>query len=137
MMKRRNRRSYSRDNTGHSRVKSLGSGLDEIGFQPLGRRISIEKEHEAEGSLKHSTPSGAYYDHSSGRIVIEFTNGAAFMVPARSLQGLVDALESDISEVELIGGKGLYWERLEVEHEIELVMNGSFGTPDFMRRQRS
>lgn len=137
MMKRRSRRSYSRDNTGHGRETSLGSGLDEIGFQPLGRRIAVGTTRGAERLSKHPAPSGVRYDRSSGRIVIEFNNGSAFAVPARSLQGLTDVLETDIAEVELVGETRLYWERLDVQHEIALVMSGTFGTPEFMRGQQS
>ncbi len=33
-------------------------------------------------------PVSVRYDGKSGRIVVDFENGAAFMVPARSLEGL-------------------------------------------------
>ncbi|NNH32470.1 DUF2442 domain-containing protein [Rhizobium sp. SEMIA 4085] len=130
--KRRGRRSYRRDTKGPDRKKSLGSGLDEIGFQPLGRRIVLESACDAEGPLKHPAPSGAHYDRSTGRITVEFNNGSAFMVPARSLQGLVEASESDIAEVEVLGETGLHWESLDVDHEIALLISGVFGTPSFI-----
>ena len=111
MKKRRSRRAHSRDNRGHARETSLGSGLDEIGFRPLGRRIAVGTTRGAERLSKHRTPSGVHYDRSSGRIVIEFNNGSAFAVPARSLQGLADVHETSIAEVELIGETRLRWER--------------------------
>jgi hypothetical protein len=37
------------------------------------------------------------FDHPSGRIVVEFTNGAAFMVPAGALQGLEEATEAQLA----------------------------------------
>ncbi|WP_245372515.1 DUF2442 domain-containing protein [Rhizobium leguminosarum] len=83
--------------------------------------------------MQRRTASAARYDQLTGRIVVEFDNGSTFTVPARSLQGLVDAPEGDIVEVELIGGTRLHWNCLAVDHEIALLVSGIFGTPEFMR----
>ncbi|WP_037447892.1 DUF2442 domain-containing protein [Sinorhizobium fredii] len=130
--KRLRGRSYRSDKTGKAREKSLGSGLDDIGFRPLASRIVVQRGRNAEGPLKHPSPSGAFYDSSSGRIVVEFDNGSTFTVPARSLEGLVDASENDIAEVEVLGETGLHWESLRLDLEIRLLMRGIFGTPSFM-----
>ncbi|MDR9806489.1 DUF2442 domain-containing protein [Rhizobium hidalgonense] len=74
----------------------------------------------------------AYYDYSSGRIVVEFENGSTFAVPGRSLEGLVDASEIDIADVELLGETGLHWENLDRDYEIAGLIAGIFGTPSFM-----
>ncbi|PDT10001.1 DUF2442 domain-containing protein [Rhizobium sp. M1] len=129
---RRRRRAHRRDKTGQDEEKSFGSGLDEIGFQPLGRSIVVKTERDGDFPLRHPAPSDAYYDYSSGRIVVEFENGAAFMVPARSLEGLVHASENDIAGVEVLGDTGLHWETLDRDHEIALLMSGVLGTPSFM-----
>ncbi len=54
--------------------------------------------HYRQASLKGETerartpiPASVRFDEASGRIVVDFTNGAAFMVPARSIQGLENA----------------------------------------------
>jgi hypothetical protein len=137
MIKRLGRRTYRRSKTGLGPEKSLGSGLAEIGLQPLGRRIVIGGARDGERQLKYPTPSGVRYDRSSGQIVVEFHNGSTLTVPARSLQGLVDVPEASIAEVELIGGTRLHWERLGVDHQIALLMIGIFGTPEFMREQNT
>ncbi|KPH05026.1 DUF2442 domain-containing protein [Rhizobium acidisoli] len=129
---RRRRRVNRRDKIGQGGEKSLGSGLDEMGFQPLGRRIVVKTKRDADFPLKHPAPSDAYYDYSSRRIVIEFENGSAFMVPARSLDGLAEASEKDIAGVEVLGETALRWETLELNHEIAMLMAGIFGRPSFM-----
>ncbi|MBX5157601.1 DUF2442 domain-containing protein [Rhizobium sp. NZLR8] len=126
--KRRGGRSYRRDMTVPDQEKSFGSGLDEVGFDPLGRRIVVESGRNAQWPLQHATPSGAYYDSLSGHIVVEFDNGSTFTVPVRSLETLADASESDIAEVKIVGGAGLHWERLDLVHEIGPLMRGIFGT---------
>ncbi|EUB98011.1 Protein of unknown function DUF2442 [Rhizobium sp. CF080] len=81
-------------------------------------------------------PVSARFDHSSGRIVVEFANGAAFMVPARSLEGLTEAADEQLAEVELLGETGLHWESLDVDYSISGLMSGVFGSRTFMEAQR-
>lgn len=83
-----------------------------------------------------SIPVSARFDVPSGRIVVEFANGAAFMVPGRSLEGLTDATDGQLAEVELLGETGLHWERLDVDYSISGLMRGVFGSRTFMDAQR-
>lgn len=128
----RGRGSYRRTKSEPDREKSLGSGLDEIGFDPLGCRIVVGSGRDADWPLKLPTPRAAYYDQSTGRVVVEFENGSTFTVPGRSLEGLVEAPEHEIADVELLGETSLHWESLDVDHAIALLITGIFGTPSFM-----
>jgi hypothetical protein len=79
------------------------------------RQVSERGEAER---LETPIPVSVGFDRPSGRIIVEFSNGAAFMVPARSLQYLEDAKDSELSEVELLGETGLHWEALDVDYTI-------------------
>ena len=81
-------------------------------------------------------PSSIRFDADSGRLVVEFTNGAALLVPARSLQGLEDASDTELAAVELLGQTGLHWESRDVDFTIAGLMRGIFGTAQFMAAQR-
>ncbi|CDZ70286.1 Hypothetical protein NGAL_HAMBI2610_18870 [Neorhizobium galegae bv. orientalis] len=81
-------------------------------------------------------PVSVRFDAASGRIVVEFANGAAFMVPARSLEGLTEAEDEQLAEVELLGETGLHWESLDVDYSISGLMSGVFGSRTFMEAQR-
>ena len=81
-------------------------------------------------------PTSVRFDGLSGRIVVEFENGAAFMVPARSLQGLEDATDAQLANVSLLGETGIHWEDLDVDYSIRGLMSGIFGTAKFMDAQR-
>jgi hypothetical protein len=81
-------------------------------------------------------PASVRFDDPSERIIVEFTNGAAFMFPARSLQGLEEASAAQLAEVELLGETGLHWESLDTDYTIAGLMNGIFGTKAFMEAQR-
>ncbi len=77
-------------------------------------------------------PSSVYYDPQTGLIIVEFLNGAAFMVPARSLQGLEKASDAELADVEILGDDGLHWERLDADFTIAGLMAGVFGTRSFV-----
>ncbi|MBB1249173.1 DUF2442 domain-containing protein [Rhizobium sp. G21] len=81
-------------------------------------------------------PSSVRFDAASGRIIVDFSNGACFMAPARALQGLETATDAQLAEVELLGETGLHWESLDVDFTIAGLMNGVFGTAKFMEAQR-
>lgn len=81
-------------------------------------------------------PTAVRLDVPSERIVVDFTNGASFIFPARALQGLQDATIDQLAEVELLGETGLYWESLDTDFTIAGLMSGIFGTKTFMEAQR-
>lgn len=97
------------------------------------RQVSERGEAER---LETPIPVSVGFDRPSGRIIVEFSNGAAFMAPARSLQYLEDAKDSELSEVELLGETGLHWEALDVDYTIAGLMKGIFGNTKFMDAQR-
>lgn len=103
--------------------------LDENGFEAATRMGEAERE-------RVPIPNAARFDQASGRIVVEFTNGAAFMVPARRLQGLEDATDSELAEVSLLGETGLHWESRDVDFRIAGLIAGIFGNGRFMEAAR-
>lgn len=81
-------------------------------------------------------PSSVRFEGPSERVIVEFTNGASFMFPARSLEGLEAATPQQLAEVELLGETGLHWEELDIDYTISGLMNGIFGTKAFMDARR-
>ncbi|KQW31286.1 hypothetical protein ASE36_03200 [Rhizobium sp. Root274] len=81
-------------------------------------------------------PIAVHFERETERIVVDFTNGAAFLVPARALEGLQQATSEEIAEVELLGETGLHWERLDVDYTIQGLMAGIFGSRAFLEAQR-
>ncbi|MFS2151563.1 DUF2442 domain-containing protein [Rhizobium sp. Rhizsp42] len=81
-------------------------------------------------------PASVRFDAASERIILDFTNGASFIFPARALQGLEEATVAELAEVERLGETGLHWESLDADYTISGLMNGVFGTRSFMEAQR-
>ncbi len=96
---------------------------------------AAKRRWEAE-RLERPTPQAVRFDASSERIVVDFTNGASFMVPARALEGLETATTEQLAEVELLGETGLHWETLDVDYSISGLMDGIFGSKAFRDAQR-
>lgn len=85
---------------------------------------------------EHPLPVAVRYESSSGRIVVEFDNGAAFMVPASRLQGLTEATADELAQVSLLGETGLHWPALDVDFTIAGLMQGLFGSAKFIEASR-
>lgn len=95
----------------------------------------VEAARTAGLSAGEPVAISARFDRDSGRIIVEFANGSGFMVPARALEGLEDATDDELAEVELLGRTGLHWESRDVDFRIAGLMAGIFGTARFMGRK--
>lgn len=82
--------------------------------------------------LARPTPSSVRFDLASERIVVDFLNGASFIFPARSIEGLEKASVEELSDVVLLGETGLHWEALDLDYSIAGLMSGIFGSKAFM-----
>jgi hypothetical protein len=77
--------------------------------------------------------TSAYYDRDAGRIVVELKYKSTFSFLARLAQGLEDATDEEIAEVEVIGlGYGLHWETLDLDHAVPALVAGLFGSRKYM-----
>jgi hypothetical protein len=78
----------------------------------------------------------ARFDPGTGRVSVDLTNGCAFSFPARLVQGLEAASDEDLAAVEVLPqGRGLHWERMDVDVSLPGLLNGIFGTRTYMARQ--
>lgn len=79
--------------------------------------------------------SAAHFDPRTGKITLDLTNGCTFVFPARLIKGLEGAADAELSAVELLPqGRGLHWERPDVDLSVPGVVNGIFGTRAHMAR---
>ena len=79
--------------------------------------------------------SAAHFDPRTGKITLDLTNGCTFVFPARLIQGLEGAADDELAAVELLPqGRGLHWERPDVDISVPGVVNGIFGTRAHMAR---
>lgn len=98
--------------------------------------LQAAKARWAEERAGRPIPVAVRFDRATERIVVDFVNGATFLVPARALEGLENATIDELAEVELLGETGLHWESLDVDYTIQGLMAGIFGSRVFMDAQR-
>jgi len=77
--------------------------------------------------------TAAAYDERKDQLDLALESGAHLLVPRRLLQGLGNATAAQLCNIELLGpGTGLYWPKLDVAHYIPGVIDGIFGTREWM-----
>ena len=75
------------------------------------------------------------FDKTSGRLIIELSNDCTFAVPPKLIEGLADASDDQLANVELLGaGYGLHWPALNVDVTVSGLLAGVFGTRSYMAR---
>lgn len=100
-------------------------------------------EHEleqAERSLETLRAAGhavsARYDRRRARIVIALNTGLELTFPARLAQGLADAEPDELTDIEIsASGLGLHWPKLDADLYVPALMQGVFGTKQWMARE--
>ena len=75
----------------------------------------------------------AEYQSGVDLIALHFKSGMIIALPRRLLQGLSDATPAQLAKVRILGdGTGLDWPDLDVQHYVPGLMNGIFGTRQWM-----
>jgi hypothetical protein len=96
-------------------------------------QAAIARGNEVARTAPHA--SVVRFDVATRRIVVTLANGTELLVPVHLLEGLAEATDDQIAEVELLGdGFGLHWESLDVDLTVPGLVMGIFGTAAWMAR---
>ena len=88
------------------------------------------QETLAAGPLAES----AYYDQTTGKVVIELNNGVGLHIPPALIQGMENATPADMAEIVIGGhGIGLHFPRLDADLYVPALARGVLGTSAWMR----
>jgi hypothetical protein len=80
--------------------------------------------------------TGARYHARSGRVTVKLSNGCTFAFPARALQGLGRASDTQLAKIALSPlGTGLHWPLLDADFTVAGLLMGLFGTRAWMARE--
>lgn len=91
---------------------------------------ATERGHGERGIRARS----ARYERETGRVVVELGKGCTFAFPTQLAQGLRGADPELLEQVEIAPpGTGLHWEELDVDLSIPGLLQGVFGTREWMR----
>jgi len=94
---------------------------------------------EAEARMQKLRQNGyavtARYDRRASKVIIKMHTGVQMAIPVRLIEGLADASPADLEHVEISpSGLGLYWPAIDVDIYIPSLMQGIFGTKDWMAK---
>lgn len=104
--------------------------------EPTNTELDAAAERGRVAYVSEPRAKSARFDAGQGRVVIELSNGCTVAFPARMVQGLEDATDAELAEVELLGrGYGLHWESRDMDISVPGVMAGLFGTRAYMARR--
>jgi hypothetical protein len=83
--------------------------------------------------LIHPVAIAATYQPATGLIEIIFSNQTRFSFPAHLGQGLTGATPEDLADIEVTpSGTGLHWEALDADLYIPALLEGTFGSRQWM-----
>ncbi len=104
--------------------------LEDLAFQQ-----AFEQAQAAAVQANRTEPRAvaAHYDRSAGLVVVHLRSGASFSFPPQIAQGLANADEQDLAQVEVTPmGDGLHWEALDTDFSVAGLLSGVFGTKRWM-----
>lgn len=100
--------------------------------------LAAARRHGAAADRTEPRATAARYDPASGRVTVDLTNGCSFAFPARALQGLAEASDTDLAAVEVTAaGLGLHWEPLDADVTVPGLLMGLFGTRAWLAREQA
>lgn len=113
--------------------------MDNINLTEAMLQAEINQAREA-GKIADSQEPRAqsvYYDSKEKQIVITLTNGNIFLFSPDLVEGLANASEEDLKDIEITPSKeGLHWDKLDVDLSISALLMGIVGTKRWMEQSR-
>ncbi|HYJ84916.1 MAG TPA: DUF2442 domain-containing protein [Pyrinomonadaceae bacterium] len=99
----------------------------------INEQIARATERARQADAAEPRAISASYDTLSGRIVIELSNGASVAIPSVLCQGIANASPKEIGKVKITpAGRGLHWEKLDVDLSLPELIKGVYGTRGWM-----
>jgi hypothetical protein len=102
--------------------------------------VSEREFEEAERRMAKLREAGhavsARYDRRKSRIVVMLNTGVQLAFPTELAEGLAGAQPESLAEIEISpAGLGLYWPLLDVDVYVPALLQGVFGSKNWMARQ--
>lgn len=95
----------------------------------------VSETHKAGADDHEPHAKSARFDRRSRRVLVEMDNGCLFAFPAKLVQGLEQATQEELADIELLGGGyALHWPRANADIRIESALAGIFGSKKWMMR---
>jgi Protein of unknown function (DUF2442) len=107
-----------------------------------GRDLTTEADIEAAMERARNEPPlpqalSAEYNRELDVVVIKLDNKRRLVIPREEMQGLEDASETQLAQIEIFGGLDIAWPQLDVDHYLPYLLDGNYATESWKQsRQR-
>ncbi|HEY4114461.1 MAG TPA: DUF2442 domain-containing protein [Rhizomicrobium sp.] len=102
--------------------------------------ISDAQLRHAEHAMRAKMQSAARaetarFDRKRSRILVGLSSGLELAFPPELAEGLCGATPADLAQIEITpSGLGLHWPRLDADLYLPSLLEGTFGSPQWMAR---
>ena len=97
--------------------------------------VLAQAEHKMTALREAGYATSAHYDRRKSRIIIELSTGVQLAFPTELVEGLSGASPESLAEIEISpAGLGLHWPRLDADIYVPALLQGMFGTKNWMAR---
>jgi len=97
----------------------------------------IEEARKKGREKSHLQARTAYYDSQNKELVVVLVDGREARFPVALLQGLQGASDDVLAQVQVTpAGTGITWEELDADFEVEALLEGRYGTEEWMKKLR-
>lgn len=70
----------------------------------------------------------AQYIRSLDLIILKIDSGQRLVIPREQLQGLENATEAQLSDIQIFGGLDIAWPQLDVDHYLPHLLEGKYAS---------
>jgi hypothetical protein len=85
---------------------------------------------------KEPRVSAAEYNAQLDVVVLHLNTGRRLVIPREELQGLENASEAQLAEIEIFAGLSLAWPRLDVDHYLPHLLEHRYGNDRWMEAMK-
>jgi hypothetical protein len=92
----------------------------------------------AEAKLLPERPRAlsAEYHRELDLIVLKIDNGERLVIPREQLQGLEDATEAQLADIQIFSGQDIAWPQLDIDHYLPYLLEGKYASEKWKHARR-
>ena len=78
----------------------------------------------------------AKYNRELDVVVLHIDDGHRLIIPREEMQGLENATEAQLSEIEIHAGVDIAWPQLDVDHYLPYLLEGKYATERWKQERK-
>ena len=71
------------------------------------------------------------YNHTVNLVILKIDNGQRLVTPREQIQGLEDATEGQLADIQIFAGQDIAWPQLAVDHYLPRLLEGNYATDEW------